>query len=182
MTRILQIGVMGSCADLQYSKELETQAAEIGRCIASKGAALLFGAEKDTDSLSTAACRGAKAAGGLTIGVTYGKGKTVVEREADIIIPTGMERGGGREFVLVLSCDAVIAIGGGTGTMTELLVAYQADIPMVVLEGSGGWSDKVADTFLDERRRRKVLSTRTPAEAVELACSLALVAAAPKES
>jgi uncharacterized protein (TIGR00725 family) len=176
MSRTLQIGVMGSCADLNYSAEIEAQAFEIGQCVARMGATLLFGAEKDTDSLSTAACRGAKSEGGLTIGVTYGKGKDVVEKEADVIISTGMERGGGREFVLVLSCDAIITIGGGSGTLTELLIAYQADIPMVALGGSGGWSDKVADTFLDERHRRKTVRARTPGEAVDLAYSLAMEA------
>lgn len=58
--RKLQIGVMGSAADLRYSKILEKQAEEVGYWVAKKGAVLIFGAEKDYDSLSTAACRGAK--------------------------------------------------------------------------------------------------------------------------
>ena len=174
MSRRVQIGVMGSCADLQYSELVIQQAEALGRCIAQKGAVLFFGAEKDCDSLSTAACRGAKSAGGLTVGVTYGKRKDIVEKDADVIIPTGMERGGGREFVLVLCCDAVITISGGSGTLNELVVAYQADIPMVALCGTGGWSDKVADTFIDGRNRRKVVAAALPEEAVEIAYQLAV--------
>jgi hypothetical protein len=55
----------------------------------------VFGAEKDADSLSTAACRGAKRESGLTVGITYGKTKDIYEKDADVVIPTGLERGGG---------------------------------------------------------------------------------------
>ena len=58
--RKFQIGVMGSAADLKYAKEVETAAYEVGRHVAEMGGILFFGAEKDSDSLSTAACRGAK--------------------------------------------------------------------------------------------------------------------------
>lgn len=168
--RKLQIGVMGSMADLNYSDTIQQIAEETGRLIAENGATLVFGAEKDSDSLSTAACRGAKSAGGLTVGVTYGKGKRVWERDdADFIVATGLERGGGRETSLVLSCDAVIAISGGSGTLTELAVAYQADIPMVALTGVGGWSDKLANTYMDDRKRRYIFGAATPQEAVEIA-------------
>lgn len=170
--RKLQIGVMGSAADLKYGKKLEKLAEELGHLIAKSGATLLFGAEKDYDSLSTAACRGAKKAGGLTVGVTYGKGKEVYEKNADVIIASGLERGGGREMTLVLSCDAIIALGGGSGTLTEMAVAYQANIPMVILKGTGGWSAKLGGKFMDARHRVKVEIADTPAKAVKLALSL----------
>ena len=96
MNRRLQIGVMGSAADLAYSTQAEQVAEKIGEGIAKRNGILVFGAEKDSDSLSTAACRGAKRAGGLTLGITYGKGKNIWQPEmADIIIPTGLERGRG---------------------------------------------------------------------------------------
>ena len=88
----IQIGVMGSAADLKYSKKIELAAERLGELIAQKGGILFFGAEKDSDSLSTAACRGAKKANGLTVGVTYGKGKDIWEKNyADVIIPCGLE-------------------------------------------------------------------------------------------
>jgi len=65
----LQIGVMGSAADLKYAKRFEKLAEELGYWVAKKGAILVFGAEKDYDSLSTAACRGAKKVNGLTVGL-----------------------------------------------------------------------------------------------------------------
>lgn len=141
--------------------------------IAEEDGILFFGAEKDSDSLSTVACRGAKDAGGLTVGITYGKGKDVWEKDADIIIPCGLERGGGRETVLVTGCDAVIAISGGSGTLTELAIAYQADIPMVALTGYGGWADKLADEYLDTRNRILTIGAASPEETVKKAFAAA---------
>lgn len=168
--RKYQIGVMGSAADLNYSKELEQIAFDVGKEIALSGNITVYGAEKDYDSLSTAASRGAKSSSGLTVGVTYGKSKDIWDKEGntDILICTGMDRGGGREFVLVNSCDAIIAVSGGSGTLTEIAIAYQSNIPTVVIGGTGGWSDKVADTYLDSRKRvlaKKALSAK---EAVDV--------------
>mgnify|MGYP002638804346 FL=1 len=169
--RKYQIGVMGSAADLKYSEEIKKIAERLGEIIAEKGHYVVYGAEKDYDSLSTSAARGAKRKNGTTIGVTYGKGKDIWDKEGntDIIISCGLERGGGREFVLVNSCDAVIAVSGGSGTLTELAIAYQSDLPMVVIKNTGGWSDKLADTFIDGRERRKTFGAETPEEAVALA-------------
>ncbi len=167
--RKLQIGVMGSAADLQYSKKIEKIAEEIGRAIAVSGNITVYGAEKDYDSLSTAAARGAKKAGGLTVGVTYGKGKDIYDQDGntDVLVCSGMERGGGREFVLVNSCDGVIAVSGGSGTMNEMLVAYQLNIPVVVIKGTGGWADKMAGKHFDDRKRMIAVAAVTAQEAVD---------------
>ncbi len=168
--RKIQIGVMGSCADLNYSQDIQCLAEQLGEEIAKAGAVLLFGAEKDLDSLSSAACRGAKRFGGLAIGVTYGANiEGIVEKQADAIITAGMGRGGGREFVLVSSCDAIICLNGGSGTLTEIAIAYQANTPIIALKGTGGWSEQLAGTFLDERKRVCVELVETPQEAVTLA-------------
>ena len=166
-SRKLQIGVMGSAADLQYGKDLEATAEEIGYLIAKNNATLMFGAEKDYDSLSTAACRGAKKAGGLTVGVTYGKDMGILEKNVDVVIASGMERGGGRELALVSSCDGIIAVNGGSGTLTEIAIAYQANRPVVALKNSGGWSERLAGEHLDGRRRIKVEAAETAQEAVQ---------------
>lgn len=172
--RRLQIGVMGSAADLNYAPEIEKLAFAVGKLIAEKGGITVYGAEKDYDSLSTAAARGAKSAGGLTVGVTYGKGKDIWDKEGltDIIIVTGIERGGGREFVLVNSCDAIILLSGGSGTLTEAAIAYQMNIPIVALTGTGGWADKLAGEYIDARKRLRVEATSTPEEAVAKALEL----------
>lgn len=166
---------MGSAADLAYGPEIERLAFETGKCLAEVGCITVYGAEKDYDSLSTAASRGAKSVGGLTVGITYGQGKDIWDTEGntDVIIPTGIGRGGGREYVLVSACDAVIIISGGSGTLTEAAIAYQLNIPVIALVGTGGWADKLADTYIDGRERLKVQSARTAKEAVELALAAA---------
>ena len=164
---------MGSAADLDYSAKTELLAIEVGKLLAKRGATVIFGAEKDYDSLSTVAARAAQAVGGRTVGITYGKGKSIFSEVADVVIATGLERGGGREFSLVLSCDAIICIGGGSGTLAEMAVAYQAGIPIVTLNGTGGWAEKLGEQYMDERKRILVKSAASPKEAVNLAISLA---------
>jgi uncharacterized protein (TIGR00725 family) len=170
--RKLQIGVMGSAADLKYEKKFEEIAEKIGYYIAKNKATLIFGAEKDYDSLSTAACRGAKKANGLTVGITYNKGLDILEDNVDIVIASGMERGGGRELALVLSCDAIITINGGSGTLTEIAIAYQSNIPIIALKNSGGWSDKLINQYIDDRQRIKIEAANSPREAVNKAIEL----------
>jgi len=167
--RKLQIGVMGSAADIEYTSKIESIAEQLGEEVAKIGAILFLGAEKDYDSLSTAACRGAKKYGGMTVGVTYGKGKKTYEKSADVIITSMAERGGPRESVLVGSCDAIIGVSGGSGTLTEFLVAYQANIPMVAITGTGGWSNRIAGQYIDARKRRIVIAAATPKQAVRIA-------------
>jgi len=167
--RKFQIGVMGSAADLKYDKIVEELAEKVGGLIAESGNITFYGAAKDYDSLSTAAASGAKKANGLTVGVTYGRGKDIFDKEGntDVIISSGLERGGGREFVLVNCCDGIIAISGGSGTMNEMLVAYQLNIPIVVITNTGGWADQMADKFFDQRNRLKAIPAKTPKEAVD---------------
>ena len=150
----LQIGVMGSAADLGYEENIADMAFGIGKIIAELGHVMVYGAEKDSDSLSTNAARGAKSAGGLVMGVTYGKTPDVwgeMQELTDCMVCTGMERGGGREFVLVSSCDAIVVDGGGSGTLNEMTIAYQKKIPIFVMKGTGGWADKLADQYIDDR-------------------------------
>lgn len=166
---------MGSAADLKYGRQARAAARELGRQLAANGCTLVYGAERDYGSLPTEAAMVAKAAGGLTVGVTYGKGRDVgIGSEAPgVVIATGLERGGGREFVLVNSCDAIVLISGGSGTLGEATIAYQSGIPMVALVGFGGWADKLAGQYLDSRRRIRAVRAATPQTAAKLAVQLA---------
>ena len=87
----------------------------------------------------------------------------------DILINSGLEIGGGREFTLVLSCDVIIAISGGSGTLTEMAIAYQAGIPIVTVSNFGGWAEELSNKFFDERKRLKCVEATTPKEAFEKA-------------
>lgn len=166
----LQIGIMGSAADLNYSKEAEVFAKELGRLIAESGNILVYGAEKEYSSLSTNAAIEASKNGGITVGITYGKkGNIYGDFRPTVLIPCGLELGGGREFTLILSCDVIIAISGGSGTLTEMAIAYQANIPIITVDKFGGWAKKLSNKYIDERERLKCLSAKTPKEALKKA-------------
>jgi uncharacterized protein (TIGR00725 family) len=168
--RRLQIGVIGSCIDLNYSQAAEDCAKELGTLIAESGNTLVYGAEKDINSLPTEAAKSAKKAGGEAVAITYEKGMQLFDQDAaTTVVATGLVRGGGRELSLMLSCDVVIALSGGSGTLNEICVAYQANIPVIVLTGFGGWSDKLANTFLDDRNRYKFIGAKSAEQSLKLA-------------
>lgn len=168
--RPLQIGVMGSAADLKYSKETVKFARNVGKLIAKTGNILVYGAEKEYSSLSTEAAKEASKNNGITIGVTSGKDKKIYGKyRPTILINSGLEIGGGREFNLVLSCDVIIAISGGSGTLTEMAIAYQAGIPIITVEKFGGWASRLSNQYIDDRNRIKCISVKTVEEAVQSA-------------
>lgn len=165
-----QIGIMGSAADLNYTKEAEDFAKELGRLIAKSGNILVYGAEKEYSSLSTNAAISAQEAGGITVGITYGKtGDIYGDFRPTVLIPCGLEIGGGREFTLILSCDVIIAISGGSGTLTEMAIAYQANIPIIVVDKFGGWASTLSNKYIDSRKRVKCITAQSPKEALKKA-------------
>ncbi len=169
----IQIGIMGSAEDLNYSNDALLFAKELGKLIAKSGNILVYGAEKEYSSLSTNAAIEANRYKGITVGVCPGKNKEIYgDFRPTILIPCGLEMGGGREFTLVLSCDVIIAIGGGSGTLTEMAIAYQAGIPIITINKFNGWAKKLSNKYFDERKRLKCISASTPREAINLAIKL----------
>ena len=166
----LQIGIMGSAADLNYSQEALCFAQNLGRLIAESGNILVYGAESTYTSLSTEAAKVASQYGGITVGVAGGKnGKIFGDYKPSVLINSGLEIGGGREFTLVLSCDVIIAISGGSGTIGEMSIAYQAGIPIITVANFGGWASKLANKYFDDRKRLKCLKVSTAEEALKKA-------------
>ena len=165
-----QIGIMGSAADLNYNNECLNFAKELGSLIAKSNNILVYGAEKEYSSLSTEAAISASNYGGITVGITPDKGKNIYgDFKPTVLIPCGLGMGGGREFVLVNSCDAIIAISGGSGTLTEMAIAYQAAIPIIVIDKFGGWAKNLSNKYFDDRKRLKCLKAKDEEEALKKA-------------
>ena len=99
-------------------EEVSSLAEEVGRIIADSGAALVCGGLGGT---MEAACRGAKEAGGVTIGIIPGEDKNRANRFVDIVIPTGM--GFSRNTLVVGTGDVVVALPGEYGTLSEISFA-----------------------------------------------------------
>lgn len=108
------------------------QAEVVGRELAKRGCILICGGHR---GVMEAACRGASEAGGLTIGVMPEDDRSQANPYIRIPIVTGI--GLARNRTIVLSADAVIAIDGGYGTLSEIAYALQAGKPVV---GLGTWS------------------------------------------
>ena len=154
LKNLKQIGVMASAADLWYTDKISELSAKVGELIACEWLTLVYWAEQGMDSLSTVAARSASENWWTTVGVTYGRNGVIFDSKreyTDVLINTGMDWGWGREFVLVSSCDAVIALWGWSWTLTELAIAYQKKIPIVCIEWTWWRADKLANTYIDNR-------------------------------
>ena len=163
----LQIGVIGSAGWEEYpnkkpSEEIYKISYEIGRLIAQKQAILVCGGK---GGVMLEACKGAKENGGIVVGVVSGNKRGTSNEYVDIEVISGFVNKG-EESLLVSMCDGFIAIGGGAGTLQEITNAYRNKKPIIVINGTGGWSDKLANTSLDERKTIKIYSASSTKEAL----------------
>lgn len=174
--RKLQIGVIGSAARSEYGRNggasvvIKKVAEEIGFLLASRGAVVVTGGK---GGIMQATAKGAKRGGGVTVGVVKGNRRGVANSSIDVEMLTGMLADGLDELFLVLMSDALIVLGGGAGTLQEITIAYRNKKPIVVLDGMNGWGEKLAGSFLDERRLVKIVRASNPQDAVNKALSLA---------
>jgi uncharacterized protein (TIGR00725 family) len=122
----VQVSVIGSGA------EAETRAEEVGRLLGEAGCVVVCGG---LGEVMGAVARGAKAAGGTTIGIVPGENRRDASEWIDYAIATGI--GHARNLAVVASGDAVIAVGGRWGTLAEIGFARVLGRPVVVLEP--GW-------------------------------------------
>jgi uncharacterized protein (TIGR00725 family) len=153
----VHVGVVGAGS---ADPVIVSAAEEVGRLLATRGARVVCGG---LSGVMEAACRGAKSAGGTTIGILPGTDRGNANVWVDIAIPTGL--GEARNALVVRAADVVIAIGGEFGTLSEIALALKTGKPVVGI-----------DTW--ELSKRGVMATEivraaTPAEAVNRALALA---------
>jgi uncharacterized protein (TIGR00725 family) len=144
----IQVSVVGSGAEHEESAET------VGRLLAERGATVVTGG---LGEVMAAASRGARAAGGTTIGILPGETRARANPWLEHVVVTGI--GHGRNLAVVASGDAVIAVGGRYGTLAEIGFALTLGRPVVVLEP--GWE-------VEGTQR-----AQSPAEAVDLALAVA---------
>ena len=122
----LIISVVGGS---EPTPEAAALAEQVGRELATRGAAVACGG---LGGVMEAACRGAKSAGGLTIGILPGKDPDAANRYVDVPICTSM--GYARNVMVVHTGRAVIAVDGAYGTLSEIAHALAEDIPVIGLD------------------------------------------------
>jgi len=140
----------GSCSD-----SVEDLAAEVGREIARHDAVLICGG---LGGVMAAAARGAKEVGGFTIGILPG----ACSRDANVYIdfPVATNMGQARNAIIVQTADALIAVDGGYGTLSEMALALKIGKPVVAIQSRFAIPG--------------VQAARTPSEAVSIALAACL--------
>ncbi len=141
-------------------------AEELGRRIVEAGYRLVTGG---LGGVMEAASQGAHSASGYregdVIGILPDPHASSANEHVDIAIPTGM--GIARNVLVVATADAVVAVGGGSGTLSEIALAWQLGKPVVALEMEG-WSGRLAGEAIDSRRSDRILRARSAEEATGL--------------
>ena len=140
----IQVAVIGS------GREHEARAEEVGRLLAERGCTVVTGG---LGEVMAAAARGAKEAGGTTIGILPGENRADANEWIDHVVVTAI--GHARNLAVAASGDAVIAVGGSWGTLTEVGFAMRLGRRVVALGSAWGLEG--------------VERAATPAEAVEAA-------------
>jgi uncharacterized protein (TIGR00725 family) len=125
-------------------------AEELGKALVDEGYRVLTGG---LGGVMEAACRGARESAayrdGDTVALVPGHSGNTANACCDIVLPTGLDHA---RNVLVAHADALVAIGGGAGTLSEIALAW-VHRRLVIAFRLPGWSGRVADAALDERRR-----------------------------
>ncbi len=118
--------------------EHEARAEEVGRLLAERGYVVVCGGRLE---VMAAAARGARRAGGTTIGILPGETRDDANEWIDHAVVTGI--GHGRNLAVAASGDAVVAVGGSWGTLAEIAFAKLLGRPVVVVEP--GWEIEGVD-------------------------------------
>lgn len=164
----MQIAVIGSAGWEEYPgkkprKAIFKVAYEVGKLIALEKAVLICGGK---GGIMEEACRGAKENNGITAGIISGNQRNQSNKYVDVEVVSGIINCG-EEALIISMADGIIAIGGGSGTLQEIATAYRNKKPIVVIKETDGWSNKVANSYLDERKLIKIRTANTPKEAVQ---------------
>lgn len=151
-----KICVSGAARTEYCAKDALKKAEEVGREIAKAGAVIVTGA---TTGIPYWAAKGAKEAGGLSIGLSpaasykeHVKVYNLPTDYFDLIIYTGFNYSG-RNLLLVRSSDASIIICGRMGTLNEFTIAFEDGKPIGVLKGTGGTLDLIDDIVAESHRK-----------------------------
>jgi uncharacterized protein (TIGR00725 family) len=119
----LQVAVIGGSEPDDHNR---AAAEAVGAALASAGAVVVCGG---LGGVMAAACRGARSAGGLTVGLLPGSDRSAANQWVEVAIPTGL--GEARNALVVAAASAVVAIGGEYGTLSEIALALRSGRPVV---------------------------------------------------
>jgi uncharacterized protein (TIGR00725 family) len=154
------ISVIGTS---QIDSESEKKVRKLGNLLAENNFAIASGG---LSGVMEAVSKGVKEKGGLTIGIIPFKEKSAANEYIDIVIPVPFSQA--RNVVVVLSGDVVVAVGGKAGTLSEMCFAWIYGKPLIAFSDIDGWSSKIANTKIDDRRDDIIHEAKTPEEVLDI--------------
>lgn len=107
---------------------------------------------------------------GDIIGILPGYDRTAANPFVDVPIATGMQYG--RNVIVVATSDVVVALGGKSGTLSEIALAWQLGKPIIAIDSNGGWAARMAGQVIDDRNASVVHTASSPEAAVLMALEL----------
>jgi len=155
-------GIVSVIGASEIDKKTENITIELGKLIAKNKYAIACGG---LSGVMEAICQGAKEEGGITIGIIPFKEKSLANKYVDIVIPVPFSQA--RNIVVVLTGDVCVAIGGKAGTLSEICFAWIYEKPIIALSSIEGWSSKIANQRIDDRRSDIINGAETPQEVVD---------------
>ncbi len=143
------IAVIGD-AGIKPNDKKYILAEKLGKLLIDNGYRIIHGGLRGVmEAVSKGARSSAKYSEGDIIGVLPSSNRSDVNKYVDIIIPTGLDIG---RNIIVSNAEAIIAIGGGAGTLTEIAIAWQLK-RLIIAFNVSGWSGKLANKRIDHRMR-----------------------------
>jgi len=140
-------------------------AEEVGREVAKRNGIVVCGGHNF--GIMNSVAKGVHTENGITIGIVPEDNLSRTSKFIDIPIVTGM--GLARNQIVALSCDAMIVIGGGVGSLTEVAYAYQYSKPIIVIKNLGSLLEQYIGKYMDKKKNVKIIGAYNAKKAVELA-------------
>jgi len=159
-----QVAVIGS-GTVNKKSDSFTLAIKLGQHLIDSDYRILCGG---LEGIMAAVCKGAKLSDnykeGMTVGIIPSLDKSISNPYVDISIATGVSFA--RNQIIIASADAVIAIGGGAGTLSELSFAWQLKKPILAFINAEGWSNKLAGKRIDNSQTDVIIACQSVEAAI----------------
>jgi uncharacterized protein (TIGR00725 family) len=127
-------------------------AEEVGALLAQLGAVVVTGGR---GGAMEAACRGARGAGGVAVGILPGESAAEANGWCDVVVPTGL--GHARNVLNVLAGELLVSLGASAGTLSEICHAWIQGKTVFTIRGVGGWAERLVSAPLDARRGSRIV-------------------------
>lgn len=167
-SRRIQVSVIGAA---HASDALLAEADTLGALLVDAGYRVVTGGLGGVmEAVSRGARRAAGTVEGRVIGILPGAEASAANEYVDIVVPTGL--GYARNVIVVASGDVVVAVGGRSGTLSEIAHAWQAGKPLVALDMGEGWSARLANQSIDDKRNDQIHQATSAQQVVETVAAL----------